>query len=128
MAASLSRTSSPVPQLPQGVAVNAGHVYWSNDAGGSIGRANLDGSGVNQGFITGANHPDLMAIDGGHIYWANESANTIGRANLDGSGVNESFITGASHAARRRRRLGPRLLGERRHRHDRPRQPRWHQR
>ena len=32
-------------------------VYWTNFAGGTIGRANLDGSGVNQSFITGADAP-----------------------------------------------------------------------
>ena len=69
-------------------------VYWTNSAGGtdesgSIGRANLDGTGVNQGFI-GATDPHGMAVDGAHVYWA--GASVIGRANLDGTGVNQSFI------------------------------------
>jgi hypothetical protein len=34
------------------VAVDAGHIYWTNLTGGSIGRANLDGSEVEQNFIT----------------------------------------------------------------------------
>jgi hypothetical protein len=52
--------------LPSGVAVDFGHLYWANYyrcsnhntdppsscAGGTIGSANLDGSGVNQSFIT----------------------------------------------------------------------------
>jgi len=29
-------------------------VYWTNNSSGTIGRANLDGTGVNQSFITGA--------------------------------------------------------------------------
>jgi len=73
-----------------------GFVYWANDGGTTIGRAYLDGSGVNQSFIgvaggTGAAYG--VAVDGARVYWANQSTNTIGRANLDGSGVNQSFIT-----------------------------------
>ena len=33
------------------------YVYWANNGTDSIGRANLDGTGVNQSFITGAGHP-----------------------------------------------------------------------
>ena len=48
---------------PEGIAVDYNHVYWANYydcsnnqtqsgcAGGTIGRANLDGSGVNQSFL-----------------------------------------------------------------------------
>ena len=83
-------------QGPFGVAVGAGHVFWANgDFPGSIGRANLDGSGVDQTFISGASYPFGVAVDAAHVYWANDS-NTIGRANLDGSGVDQSFISGAN--------------------------------
>ena len=60
---------------------------------GTIGRANLDGSGVDQSFITGAQVG--VAVDSQHVYWTNSSSDAIGRANLDGSGVDQSFITGA---------------------------------
>ena len=97
-------------QRPCGVAVDDGHIYWGNFArfdpqftiDSSIGRANLDGSGANQSFITGAHGPCGVAVADGHIYWANyggigfSPGTTIGRANLDGSGVNQSFITGAN--------------------------------
>ena len=67
---------------------------------GTIGGANLDGTGVNQNFITGANTPAGVAVDGQHIYWTNNGMpDTIGGANLDGTGVNQSFITGASSPA-----------------------------
>ena len=72
-------------------------VYWANESGNTIGRANLDGSAPNQYFITGASSPVGVAVDGSHIYWANESANSIGRANLDGSAPNQYFISGADH-------------------------------
>jgi hypothetical protein len=57
--------------------------------------ANLDGTAVNQSFITGANIPTGVAVNSGHIYWTNRNAfpATIGRANLDGTGVNQNFIT-----------------------------------
>jgi hypothetical protein len=84
-----------------GVASRAdAYVYWTNSDG--IGRANLDGSGANQSFITGINadaNAEVMAVDGAHVYWTHgsgvpEDPYAIGRANLDGSGVNQSFITG----------------------------------
>ena len=71
-------------------------VYWANFNANTIGRANLDGSDANQGFIGGASLPSGVAVDGRHVYGTNTDANTVGRANLDGSGANQSFITGAS--------------------------------
>jgi hypothetical protein len=62
---------------------------------------NLDGTGVNQGFIRTASIPCGLAVYQGHIYWgewtgcfADDPSTTIGRANLDGSAVNNQFITG----------------------------------
>jgi hypothetical protein len=85
---------------PHAVAVDAAHIYWGalrNSAeGNTIGRANLDGSGVNRSFITAA-APTGVAVDSAHLYWTNYAEgrpSTIGRANLDGSGVNQGFITG----------------------------------
>jgi len=83
-------------------------VYWANLGpsfdGTTIGRANLNGTSVNQGFITGADGPCGVAVDAGHVYWGNTgittgaNAGSIGRANLDGSGVNQS-LTSAPDAA-----------------------------
>ena len=42
---------------PCGVAVNDTHIFWGNNGGDAIGRANLDGTGVDQNFITGADNP-----------------------------------------------------------------------
>ena len=81
---------------PCGIAVDAAHVYWANINDGTIGRANLDGSGVNQSFVVGANLPCGVAVDAGHLYWSNGLSDTIGRANLDGTGVDQSFIGGAN--------------------------------
>ena len=45
------------------MAVDAEHIYWVNDDNGTIGRAGLDGSNVNQSFITGAYFPSGVAVD-----------------------------------------------------------------
>jgi hypothetical protein len=87
--------------LPQCVAVDGAHVYWtaflSQVPGGPgvIGRANLDGTGVQESFISGIGNVGCgLAVDDGHIYWVSTDG-WIGRANLDGTGVNRDFIYGA---------------------------------
>jgi len=72
------------------------YVYWANFSPGTIARSNLDGSGANLSFITGASSPFGVAVDAAHVYWVNTGTNTIARSNLDGSGANQSFITGAN--------------------------------
>src|SRR5262249_36531359 len=75
-------------------------VYWANEGDGTIGRANVDGSGVDQDFIPGASGEIItgVAVDGGHVYWSQflgglpPNFGAIGRANLDGSLPNQSFI------------------------------------
>ena len=85
-----------------GVAVDGQHVYWANFTseggknGTTIGRANLDGSGVDQSFIGGASEPYGVAVDGQYVYWTNRGTETIGRAGLNGSGADQGFIGGAS--------------------------------
>src|SRR5215470_9012093 len=89
---------------PCGVAVDQTHIYWeagvadpaASSDDGVIGRANLDGTGVDQHFIASPGRPTGgLAVDGAHIYWTNFASSSIGRANLDGTGVDEHFITGA---------------------------------
>src|SRR5262249_59898639 len=80
--------------FPNGVAVDGAHAYWGT--GATIGRANLDGSDLDQSFIATTSSWGV-AVDGAHVYWANSGARTIGRANLDGTNVDQSFITGATH-------------------------------
>jgi hypothetical protein len=99
----IPRSTSPISNGggPCGIAVAGKYIYWINFVEGAtpvaIGRANLDGTGVNKRFIPGrpANGCGI-AVAGGHIYWTNagfvESRFAIGRANLDGTGVNQRFI------------------------------------
>jgi hypothetical protein len=49
-----------------GAALAVPHIYWANFIGNTIGEANLDGTGVNQSFITGASDPRGVAVDGEH--------------------------------------------------------------
>jgi hypothetical protein len=37
-------------------------IYWANSSNNTIGRANLDGTGANQSFITGASFPMGLAL------------------------------------------------------------------
>jgi virginiamycin B lyase len=86
-----SARSSPVPA--------SGYLFWTNR--NWIGRARLNGTGVNQRFITGAAGAAMLAISSGYLYWANTGGrggaggDTIGRARLNGTDVNQRFITGA---------------------------------
>src|SRR4249920_4219609 len=57
----------------------------ASSEGDAIGRANLNGTGANQNFITGIGFPIGVAVDPGHVYWADLHTDAIGRANLDGS-------------------------------------------
>ena len=94
------------PTIPLAVAVDSDHVYWANlgegagpTADGTIGRASIDGTGVERGFLTGVGTPTGVAVDDAHIYWThlgqgNPSNGTIGRASIDGTGVERGFITG----------------------------------
>src|ERR671925_1640480 len=77
------------------------YVYWSvsgNSDGTTLGRADLDGSGVNHSFVTGTKGPEGIVVYGSHVYWTNTQTNSIGRANLNGTGANASFIPNATHA------------------------------
>ena len=81
---------------PNGVAVYGDFVYWTVPGANAIGRAGMNGTGVNQTFIQGLQGPSGVAVNGAGIFWTNTGSGTIGRANLDGTGVNQNFITGAS--------------------------------
>ena len=83
------------------------HVYWTHPTG--IGRANFDGTGVEQNLVTGLDNPLAVAVNDDYVYWADQyhyyvdvpsccngldGYYTIGRAKLDGTGVERTFITG----------------------------------
>jgi hypothetical protein len=75
-------------------------IFWANASGNTIGAAELDGTHINERFITGAKGPSDVTVYGSHIYWANAEGctedgscpGTIGEADLNGTHVNESFV------------------------------------
>jgi hypothetical protein len=84
---------------PTGVAVDSvnGALYWTLNPGagqGVIGRANLDGTSPNRGFIHSLAGAQGITLDSQYIYWGN-GPSQIGRVNLDGSNLKPGFILGA---------------------------------
>ncbi len=74
----------------------AAQIYWANRGDDSIGRANRDGTGVDQGFISGAGAPNGVAIDSAHLFWTHDTVSGgVARANLNGTQVDQSFIATA---------------------------------
>jgi len=65
----------------------------------SIGRANLDGSGVDSQFITvPGGRLSGVALDSSFVYWT-DLRGTVERANLDGTGITQSFVAEAGKAS-----------------------------
>lgn len=84
-----------------GAASAADSAYWSNFLGGTLSRANLDGSGGGGDLGTAAVFPEKptgIGIDAaaGRVYWADAGRNAIYWANLDGSGAGRLPTTGAT--------------------------------
>ena len=61
--ASVDRDFIALPTPPCGIAVDRTHLYWGNASLNTIGRARLDGTGVNQSFVGGALGPCGVAAD-----------------------------------------------------------------
>ncbi|HUO69670.1 MAG TPA: hypothetical protein VMU39_02750 [Solirubrobacteraceae bacterium] len=98
------------PQTPSvsSVAVDGSHIFWTDIANGTIGRAGIDGSAPNDQFLAvyrpcgpggfGLNQgPGGLAVAGGRVYWSDTDDGKVGRANVDGTGVSAAFISGATY-------------------------------
>lgn len=96
---SIDQAFIPGLQNPCGIAVDGQHIYWASrdrsSGTGAIGRAAIDGNGVERDFIGGLSYPCGVAIDAQHIYWGDLSQDSIGRASLQGTEVEPEFISGA---------------------------------
>ena len=68
------------------------YLYWANNNDNTIGRSNIDGTGVDQDFIATGAAPRGITQDDQYVYWANTGSNSIGRSNIDGTGVDNSFL------------------------------------
>jgi hypothetical protein len=87
---------SPAPAASV-AAASARYVYWTNEADGSIGRANTNGTDVNERFVkpVTADSGAGLTVNSRFVYWTSANggtATTILRAKLDGTGVDENFI------------------------------------
>jgi hypothetical protein len=97
----------PVPSKPRYVAVDAGHIYWTNtgklegngdpaEAGGTIGRADVGGTNSDPDFICGASNPQGIAVNATHVYWANAAKDpvkrSIARAAIGGGEIEQEFF------------------------------------
>lgn len=87
-------TLATVEELATGLVVGTEWIYWSNLTKEKIGRCKLNGTEVNNTFITCGGQVDGICSDGTYIYWSNYSGGKIGKAKLDGTEKNESLITG----------------------------------
>ena len=71
--AACSGSPASTPPAPAG-----GHLYWTN--GYCICRASLNGTGVNQKFITVVPYGTGIAVSSGYLYWANSDELSDGSA------------------------------------------------
>jgi len=76
------------------------YIYWTSFDGQAsyLGRAGLDGAGVNPSLVTGINlgrSGGGVATDGAYVYWAEDAGNAccgaVGRATIDGAGPDHAF-------------------------------------
>lgn len=74
-------------------------IYWATtDFPRAIARANLDGTGMAEDYISVSGQVGSVAVDAHHIYWeevpdvSSESNGWIGRARLDGTHIQRTLI------------------------------------
>lgn len=70
----------------------AGYVYWTDTVADTVGRAQLDGTGVDPDFVAGLANPCGTAVDSRHLYWAQQGTASIARADVDGSDVDQTHF------------------------------------
>ena len=81
---------------PMDLAVHGPHLYWTNmpnfrpDPASSIGRAGLDGKGVQRALIRAPGRIGGIGVDNQHIYWG--EFGRMARANLNGTNVRRDFV------------------------------------
>jgi len=75
-------------------------VYWPNDSTSTIGRANLDGSGVDNRFVKTDVGPCDVATNGKYVYWSGgEGVSFVGRAKIATQAPEDHFIQTADDLA-----------------------------
>jgi hypothetical protein len=56
---------------PRGLAADASHVYWTNFAADTIGRATIDCANANPSFVPAVADSIALALNSSHLYWDN---------------------------------------------------------
>lgn len=86
---------------PASIAVDGKYVYWTEDdpetgGGNSIGRAKLDGTGVDQAFIVPPSSEAFgsVTVNSKYIYWVDSLSGSVGRADINGSNVIWDLLAG----------------------------------
>lgn len=95
----LVRRFMNLPQEPgggvaDGLASDGTHLFFSRCQNGTIGRADLNGTHVEEQFIalSAKTCPQGLAIAGDYIYWTQLGSGTIGRARLNGSDIDGLWL------------------------------------
>ncbi len=67
---------------PRRIAIDDNYIYWSDPGDGNIGRANLDGTGVDNSFVTGlgGSGPSGLTVDSNYIYWTQPNSPAVSAA------------------------------------------------
>jgi RHS repeat-associated protein len=78
---------------PTGLTSDANFLYWSNYTNSTIGRAALNGTGVDQAYVVSPStaaadllNPVGIAVNGSYVYMTNLDLSKIGRAAFAGAG------------------------------------------
>jgi len=77
-----------IAESSNGVAVDAGHVYWNSTKG--IGRCTVAGGTIESVWQAVTTGGAGIAVDAGHIYWAKEFA--IGRMTVAGGTIEANWL------------------------------------
>jgi len=92
---------------PQGIAVNATHLYMTIDGAQEFSylfRYDIGGNPVSREIFFDFDHRDLpgdrgVALDASHVYWSRQGGDSVGRINLnlESASAERAFIGGAGH-------------------------------
>lgn len=88
----------PVSSSPCGVAVNSTHLYWTDQLG-TVGRANLNGSGIDVDFVSAGTPLCGTAIDAEYVYYTRTSTGGISRASLSTGTAEPVSISSTANCA-----------------------------
>lgn len=87
-----SGASAPIDH-PCGLSVSAAGIYWTNSTGGTIGHANLDGTGATT-LVSDAQAGCSITQAGSYLYW-NTNSNPSNQLSPDGGTIARALANGA---------------------------------